>query len=108
MKPLKGKWIEYSDLSSFNGRTCIFMYVPKKNIWDWLTKIETDSAHILQITLRFQFQRDWSQCFKACEVREFWPKSTALTIDEKKLAINEFLAQFPSYAEYVSQTTLVL
>lgn len=108
MKMSKGKWIEHSDVSNSVGRKCVFVYTSKRGVWHWLSANKDSSLYLLQITIKFQFQKDWSLRFRDCEVKEFWPRSAALTVEEKKLSIAEFLEAFPQYAEFVVQTTLVL
>jgi hypothetical protein len=103
---LKGKWIEYSDISDVCGRTRLFRYVRKVGFWGWFDGDENDKSHLLEITLRFRFQRDWSQVFKACEIKDFRHESIILTVDEKKAAINDFSVKFPDLAQYIYQTVL--
>ncbi len=107
MNPSQGEWIDYSDISNSYGRSIIFVYVPRRKFWRFFEAVENRS-HLMQVTLKFQFQKDWSESFKSCEVRDFWTSSASLTADQKKQAINEFIALFPEYANFVCQTTLVL
>jgi hypothetical protein len=106
MNPLKGKWIDYSDISSYDMRTRIFVYVKRKISWKWFNSKDSENAYLLQVVLKFQFQKDWSQLFKSCEIRDSRSNLSVLTSEEKNQAMSDFLEQYPDYAQFVCQTSL--